>query len=69
MIKEGGIKNPKVPAPASEPIARLLSYPSLSNSARVILPTVAVVAALEPETAAKRVHETIFISNSPPGRR
>jgi hypothetical protein len=69
MISDGGIRNPRVPAPAREPWAMDRSYPSFSSSARVMRPTVAVVAALEPETAANSVQEMMFISNRPPGSR
>ena len=63
----GGIKNPKVPAPASEPMAIDFEYPLFSSSLSVILPTVAVVAALDPETAANNVHAATFTCNNPPG--
>src|SRR3989339_899539 len=63
----GGIMNPSVPAPASDPIDRLWSYPRFFSSGMVILPTVAVVAAEEPLTAAKKVEARILTWMSLPG--
>ena len=69
IIRLGGIKKPSVPAPAKDPNARSLSYPRFDSSSKVILPTVAVVAALEPETAAKREQATMFMWSNFPGIR
>ena len=69
MIRLGGIKNPRVPAPAREPIASFWEYPLFFNSLRVIFPTVAVVAALEPLTAANKEQATTLRCKSFPGIR
>ena len=61
------MRKPRVPAPAREPMARCLLYPRFDSSSRVILPTVAVVAALDPETAANREQAKTLICRSRPG--
>ena len=38
MTSEGGIKNSRLPAPASEPMERLMSYLRRVSSVVVILP-------------------------------
>ena len=60
IIMLGGMRKPNVPAPAREPKTSERSYFRFSNSGRVIFPTVAVVAAEEPLTAANSVQATIF---------
>jgi len=69
MMIDGGIRKPSVPAPASEPIARSRSYPRRINSVMVMRPTVAVVAAEDPETAANNVQPRTFTCSKRPGRR
>ena len=61
------MRNPRVPLPASEPRASFLLYPLLLSSPRVILPTVAVVAAEEPDTAANSEHAATLTCSSLPG--
>ena len=63
----GGIMKPSVPAPASDPMERLWSYLRRSSSGTVIFPTVAVVAAEEPLTAAKKVQARMLTWTSRPG--
>ena len=58
---EGGIRNPNVPDPASDPIA--------VSSGTLIRPTVAVVAAEDPETAANSAQPNTLTCSNPPGRR
>ena len=64
---EGGIRRPSVPEPARLPMARLRLYPRASNSGRDMRPMVAVVAADEPQTAAKIPHPATFTWRSRPG--
>ncbi len=65
----GGIRNPRVPAPASEPMARFRLYPRANSSLKVIRPTVAAVAADEPEMAANMVQPRTLTCISRPGRK
>src|SRR5262245_27959089 len=67
MMIDGGIRSPSVPAPASEPIAMSSGYPRRESSGRLILPIVAQVAALEPDTAAKIAHPTTLVCSRRPG--
>ena len=65
---DGGISNPNDPAPASDPNVKDSEYFLFNNSVVVILPTVAVVAALEPDTAANKVDPKILVCNNLPGK-
>ena len=60
MIKiiEGGINSPKVPDPAKLPSSIFSGYFLFLSSGIDIFPTVATVAADDPEIAAKRAHPT-----------
>ena len=69
MVIDGGINNPKVPAPANVPATILSGYPRRLSSGMVILPTVSNVAAEDPEIAENAVQPTTFTCNSPPGMR
>ena len=64
---DGGINKPKVPDPAKLPNNILSGYFLFLNSGIDIFPTVATVAAEDPEIAAKRAHPTTFTCISPPG--
>src|SRR5580765_8881949 len=68
MMIDGGISSPSVPAPASDPIDIIVGYPRLASSGRLILPMVAQVAALDPETAAKMAQPTTLVCRRRPGR-
>src|SRR5690554_2056313 len=69
MMRLGGMRKPSVPAPAREPIESRLEYPRAPSSYNVILPTVAVVAAEDPHTAANNVQAITFTCRSWPGMR
>ena len=60
---------PRVPAPASDPTLQRLEYPRALSSGTVILPTVAAVAAEDPQTAAKSVQPMTLTWSRPPGSR
>src|SRR6056297_3192661 len=66
---EGGIRKPNVPDPASVPMIIRSSYPRRVSSGTDMRPTVAVVAADEPETAAKSAQPKILACRSRPGSR
>ena len=66
---DGGISRPSVPAPESVPITRSSGYLRDRNSGIDILPTVATVAADDPEIAAKMVQPMMFVWSSRPGSR
>ena len=66
-VMEGGISKPRVPAPAKVPIIIFSGYCRERSSGIDILPTVATVAADEPEIAAKTVQPAILTCSSPPG--
>ena len=59
-IIEGGIRSPKVPEPARLPNKIFSGYFLFLSSGIDILPTVATVAAEEPEIAAKSAQPTTF---------
>src|SRR5690606_40659500 len=65
----GGMSNPRVPAPARELMTMLSGYPRARSSGMVILPTVAQVAALDPDTAAKIVQPRMLVCSRRPGKR
>ena len=62
MIKiiDGGINNPKVPEPARLPSKIFSGYFLFLSSGIDIFPTVATVAAEDPEIAANKAHPTTF---------
>src|SRR6056297_4258742 len=66
---EGGIRKPNVPDPASVPMIIRSSYPRRVSSGTDMRPTVAVVAADEPETAANSAQPKILACRSRPGSR
>ena len=66
-IIDGGINNPKVPDPARLPNNILSGYFLFLNSGIDIFPTVATVAAEDPEIAANNAHPTTFTCIKPPG--
>ena len=66
-VIEGGINRPRVPAPAKVPIIIRSGYFRALSSGIDIFPTVATVAAEEPDIAAKTVHPAIFTCSNPPG--
>ena len=70
MIKiiEGGINKPKVPEPAKLPSKIFSGYFLFLNSGIDIFPTVATVAADDPDIAAKIAQPTIFTCIKPPGK-
>ena len=68
-IIEGGISNHKVPDPAKLPSNNFSGYFLFLNSGMDILPTVATVAAEEPEIAANKAQPTTLTWIKPPGRR
>ena len=67
MTMDGGMSRPRLPAPASEPMARPVSYRRSVKAVAVILPTVAVVAVLDPLTAANRVQPATLVWRRRPG--
>src|SRR6056300_87652 len=64
---DGGIRIPKVPPAATDPRNSDSLYPFFSISGYETVPTVAAVATLEPEVAAKIALEAIFACIKPPG--
>ena len=66
-IIEGGINSPKVPEPARLPNNIFSGYFLFLNSGIDIFPTVATVAADDPDIAANKAHPTIFTCIKPPG--
>ena len=64
---DGGINNPKVPDPAKLPNNNFSGYFLFLNSGIDIFPTVATVAAEDPDIAANNVHPTTFTCTNPPG--
>ena len=68
MGTEGGIRMPRVPPAAMEPMMSGRPYPRRSISGMAIIPMVAAVATLEPEIAAKIAHEKTLATARPPGR-
>ena len=64
---DGGISNPKVPDPAKLPNSNFSGYFLFLNSGIDIFPTVATVAAEEPDIAANNAHPTTFTCTNPPG--
>ena len=71
MISEidGGIRSPSVPAPARVPTIMRSGYWRWRSSGIDILPTVATVAADDPEMAAKMAQPATLVCSRPPGRR
>src|SRR3954452_18850568 len=67
VMFDGGIRKPSVPAPASDPIAISLEYPRRSSSLSDMRPITCVVAADEPEIAAKIVQPITFTCRRRPG--
>ena len=66
-IIEGGINSPKVPDPAKLPNNNFSGYFLFLNSGIDIFPTVATVAAEDPEIAANNAQPTTFTCINPPG--
>ena len=64
---DGGINNPKVPDPAKLPNSNFSGYFLFLNSGIDILPTVATVAADDPDIAANNAQPTTFTCTNPPG--
>ena len=64
---DGGINNPKVPDPAKVPNSNFSGYFLFLNSGIDIFPTVATVAAEDPDIAANNAHPTTFTCTNPPG--
>src|SRR3954469_5306727 len=69
MMFEGGMRKPSVPARARLPMASSLPYRRLRSSASAMRPTTCVVAADEPEIAAKIEQPTTLTCSSRPGSR
>ena len=65
----GGIKIPKVPPAANDPITIRSEYPRCRNDGRDTRLIVADVATLDPEQAAKIAQETMLVWIRPPGRK
>src|SRR3546814_6470028 len=63
----GGIRTPSVPAAATQPAAILWLYLCRSISGMATCATVAAVATLEPDTAAKHALANTVEVGSPPG--
>ena len=63
----GGIRVPSVPALATTPAARPLSYLMASISGMVMRPIAAAVAIDAPEAAAKPAQAKVAATASPPG--
>ena len=66
-IIDGGINNPKVPDPAKLPNSNFSGYFLFLNSGIDIFPTVATVAAEDPDIAANNAQPTTFTWTNPPG--
>ena len=66
-IIDGGINNPRVPEPAKLPRRIFSGYFLFLNSGIDILPTVATVAAEDPEIAANNPQPTTLTWINPPG--
>ena len=64
---DGGINNPKVPEPAKLPRSIFSGYFLFLNSGIDIFPTVATVAAEDPEMAANKPQPTTLTWINPPG--
>ena len=64
---DGGIKSPKVPEPAKLPNNNFSGYFLFLNSGIDIFPTVATVAAEDPDIAANNAQPTTFTCTNPPG--
>jgi len=64
----GGIITPRVPAAATQPVARESSYPYLFISGMATLPMAAAVAFVEPHMAAKPAQAAIVAMARPPRR-
>ena len=66
-IIDGGINNPRVPDPAKLPNNIFSGYFLFLNSGIDIFPTVATVAAEDPDIAANNAQPTTFTCTKPPG--
>ena len=64
---DGGISSPKVPDPAKLPNNNFSGYFLFLNSGIDIFPTVATVAAEDPDIAANNAQPTTFTWTNPPG--
>lgn len=67
-ITLGGIRIPRLPAAATVPVARLISYLYRFISGRVTVAIVAAVAFVEPDMAEKPAHAATVAIASPPRR-
>ena len=67
-IIDGGINNPKVPDPAKLPNSNFSGYFLFLNSGIDIFPTVATVAADDPDIAANNAQPTTLTCTNPPGK-
>ena len=63
----GGIRMPRVPPAAKDPITNRSLYPRWRNEGRATLLIVAAVATLEPAQAANMAHEAMLLWIRPPG--
>ena len=63
----GGMRGPRVPPAASEPVASFPSYLRCSSSGRATVPMAAAVATLEPDTAENRPQAAMLEWSRPPG--
>lgn len=68
-VMDGGISSPRVPAPARVPMIILSGYFRCRSSGIDIFPTVATVAAEEPDMAANTVQPAMLTCSNPPGKR
>ena len=64
----GGIRMPRVPPAAREPMTRRSLYPRCRKDGSETRLMVAEVATLEPEHAANTAQEAMLVCSSPPGR-
>ena len=66
MVIDGGMTMPTTPLEATTPVAQSREYPFFSISLTIVVPSAAVVAADDPEMAAKKQPETETVCARPP---
>ena len=64
----GGIRIPRVPPAAMQPVAKASEYFNFCISGRAMVPNMAAVASEDPEMAAKQAQAPTVAMDSPPGR-
>ena len=64
---DGGITIPNDPADVTRPIEKRSSYPAFLRAGNMMDPIATTVAGLDPDKAAKKVHDKVAASASPPG--